>query len=293
MGKMLARLAFAATALSALFTLLIVGIGFACSGRGAELAFESDRDGNWEIYRLDLTTHIAYNLTRNPADDLNPAWSPDGSQIAFSADRDGDGQPELYVMDADGTHLRRVSTGSGGYRNPNWSHNGELLVYMLGFGQVYAMDADGSNERRLGNGFLPSLSTDGRWLLYSAESTSTIDADIYTTELSTLRTVDLTSNPANEWGARWSPDNALVAFSSLRGGRTRVYVMNADGSESHAVSDTGANDLSPAWSPDGSSIAFTADSGGRKQLYIVGVDGSNERRVTDHASNSQSPAWRP
>lgn len=289
-------LRFALLITCTLSALLALTIGLACTvfaSRGGEIAFEGDRGGNWDIYLLDLTLGMTHNLTQSSADELDPAWSPDGRQLAFSADTDGDLQPELYVMNANGSGLRRVSSGSTGYRSPGWSQDGEWLVFVLGFGQIYHMDAAGGSEQRLGQGFLPSLSADGEWLLYSAESTSILDADIYMAHVTTRAVINLTNNTANEWGARWSPDGAQIAFSSLRGGRTRVYVINADGSALHAVTDTGANDIDPAWSPDGLRLTFAAEIDGTKQLYVVGADGSNQRRVTDGTSNHQSPAWRP
>src|SRR3954451_9244618 len=89
--------------------------------RAGEIAFESNHSGNSEIYLLDLQTEATHNLTRNPADDFTPAWSPDGKQIAFVSDRDGDKQPELYVMGADGSHLQRIASGEGQFANPTWT----------------------------------------------------------------------------------------------------------------------------------------------------------------------------
>lgn len=284
--------------ISALLAALLAGVvALACTAfgtRGGELAYEGNRAGNWDIYLLDLSTGITFNLTHSPTDELDPAWSPDGSQLAFSADSDGDLVPEMYLIGADGSGLRLISSdGSGGYRSPVWSADGESLVFVLGFGQIYRMDPEGGSERRLGAGFLPSLSADAEWLLYSAESTSTLDSDIYRQRITTHQIVNLTNNTSNEWGARWSPDSTEIAFSALRGGRTRVYVMDANGGSLRALTNTGGNDIDPAWSADGAQIAFASEVGGVKQLYVVDANGDNLRRVTDDTSNHQSPAWRP
>jgi len=66
----------------------------------AQIAFDSDRDGNWEIYVMDADGKNQRRLTNNPADDWGAAWSPDGQRIAFASRRDGN--IEIYVMDADG-----------------------------------------------------------------------------------------------------------------------------------------------------------------------------------------------
>lgn len=281
---------------TALSTLLAAIILLACSvfsGRGTEIAYESDRDGNWEIYVLDVAHGVTVNLTRHSADDINPAWSPDGSKIAFSADRNGDGQPEIYIMSANGSGLRRVSTGSRSYFSPSWSRDGNWLIVVVGFGQIYRMNEDGSNEEQLGRGFLPSLSVDNAWLLYYAESASTIDSDIFVTNLTTHQIINLTNNRANEWGARWSPDNEQIVFATLRGGKTRIYAMNADGSDEHAITNTRTNETSPSWSFDGENIVYSAETNGSKQLYLVSTEGGNPQQITADAGNHQAPVWRP
>ena len=275
------------------FSLMLLLARAVFATRGGEIAYEHQRGSDWEIYLLDLSNGVSYNLSRHPSDDLDPRGRRMARQIAFSADRDSDAQPELYVMNADGGSVRRVSSGTGGYRNPSWSPDGAWLVFMRGFGQIYRINTDGSGEQRIGVGFLPSLSPDGAALLYSAESTSTIDADIYRISLTNHRITNLTNNIANEWGARWSPDGTLIAFSSLRGGKTNLYVMNADGSSPRAVTTHSRNDLSPAWSPDGARLAYASDDSGTMQLFVIDLDGTNVRQLTQGSSPSHSPAWRP
>jgi hypothetical protein len=83
----------------------------------AKIAFYSDRDGNHEIYVMNADGSGQINLTDNPADDLGPAWPPDGSRIAFHSERDGN--PEIYVMNADGSDVIRLTTAGGEF--PVWS----------------------------------------------------------------------------------------------------------------------------------------------------------------------------
>jgi Tol biopolymer transport system component len=86
------------------------------------IAFTSDRDGNPEIYLMDADGTGIERLTDDPAQDLYPAWSPDGTKIAFASDRDGDF--DLYVMDADGTGERRLTDNPAKDGDPVWSPTG-------------------------------------------------------------------------------------------------------------------------------------------------------------------------
>ena len=82
---------------------------FACAGSAGpgQIAFESDRDGNWEIYVMDADGTNVRQLTDNDHDDTSPGWSSDGKQIAFTSDRYGD--DKVLVMDADGTNIRDLN----------------------------------------------------------------------------------------------------------------------------------------------------------------------------------------
>jgi hypothetical protein len=95
-------------------------------GRGS-LAFVSDRDGNREIYLMDLDRPFIRRLTDNPGIDLRPTWSPDGKQIAFYSNRDG--AWNLYVMRASGRDVRQITQSGSRDRNPRWSPDGTLLAF--------------------------------------------------------------------------------------------------------------------------------------------------------------------
>ena len=108
-----------------------VFLSFGCGGEKApeRIAFASDRDGNFEIYVMNADGSNQTNLTNDPAGDLAPIWSPDGSRIAFASSRDGN--PEVYVMNADGSGLANL-TGNPDYDGSHaWSprrHQGRLQL---------------------------------------------------------------------------------------------------------------------------------------------------------------------
>jgi dipeptidyl aminopeptidase/acylaminoacyl peptidase len=116
------------------------------------VVFGSDRSGNYEIYVLDPETGLTTQLTNDPASDIEPMWSPDGTTIAFASNRDGD--YDLYVIRGDGTNLRQVTMNLAEDRQPRWQPNGQYITYMSnvnGQWDLYTVTADGAIVRQLTN----------------------------------------------------------------------------------------------------------------------------------------------
>jgi TolB protein len=133
---------------------------------GRTILFMTDRDGNWEIYAMDADGSNARNLTRNPLNDGRDgglAWSPDGRRIAFGTNRDRNpsrrGQAEIYVMNADGSALRRLTRTPEAEFVFRWSPNGRQLLFGRFPSQprwaFFVMNADGSGVRKV-NWSIPS-----------------------------------------------------------------------------------------------------------------------------------------
>ena len=115
----------------------------AWSPDGTQIAFESNRDGDYEIYVMAADGSQPTRLTRNSARDRSPAWSPDGTQIAFESDRDGNG--EIYVMAADGSQPTRLTRNSASDGLPAWSPDGTQIAfhsYRDGNQEIYVMAAE-------------------------------------------------------------------------------------------------------------------------------------------------------
>ena len=126
------------------------------------VVFDTDRDGNWEVYIMGPDGENPVNLSNNPANDFNPAISPDGKRVAFVSNRESEqgGGQNIYVINADGSDLRQL-TFQGGSDGPSWSLDGAMIVYSNN-GDIYFTDAkDGSNPKQVT--FTPEEDKEPKW----------------------------------------------------------------------------------------------------------------------------------
>jgi hypothetical protein len=134
----------------------------ALSPEATAFAFQSDRDGNSELYFMGSGGSGATRLTNNPAFDGAPSWSPTGNRIAFESNRDGNF--EIYIVNADGTGLTRLTTNPAGDRQPVWSPDGTKIAFQTnrdGNFEIYTMDVDGTDPVRLTSN--PGLDVNADW----------------------------------------------------------------------------------------------------------------------------------
>jgi Tol biopolymer transport system component len=267
----------------------------------------------------------AQSRTASPASAApsSPAAAPAGSRIAFVAGvvrphpRGWFLQTELYVMNADGSGLRRLvqSSRSG---SPVWSPDGLKLAFEKTLGpmigqcgvchtEIFVVDVDGSGQQNLtdnAGGGAPAWSPDGQQIAFStARDTSSIP-NLYVMNADGSAQRRVTQDAIHVWGSSWSPDGRRLAFASgVQGnpGNFDIYVVNADGSGQQQLTRDPGPDYDPAWSPDGRTIAFRSyrderPLGGRrwhKLMYVINADGSEQRKLTRLSNRDGSFSWSP
>ncbi|MCG9133286.1 PD40 domain-containing protein, partial [Candidatus Poribacteria bacterium] len=140
----------------------------------SKILFSSTRDGNWEVYMMNPDGSEQVNLTQHPADDSRAVWSPTGEQILFVSTRGGNHVRDLYVMDADGTNVRRVFKKKirAWRKNATWSPDGKRFAYIyedwnrFEFG-MYLGTFGEEDVELLPNGRSPAWSPDGSEIAYT------------------------------------------------------------------------------------------------------------------------------
>lgn len=223
---------------------------------GSRIAFSALTRNGWDImmYSLDLNRPVAF--PHFGATNLSPAWSPDGLKLAFSSSRTGD--PEIYLVDASGGNLRRLTEARGPDVSPVFNHKtGAQLAWVsgrTGLPQIYTMEADGTNAQRItdqGYAVSPAWSPNGQFLAFAwirkygpGEPGA---SDIYLMDIASKQWVQLTHDGGRNDFPSWSPDGRHIVFQSNRSGTLQIWTMLADGSKQTQVTSSGTNSQ-PNWS---------------------------------------------
>lgn len=218
---------------------------------GKTIIFASRESGNWDIYFQRVGGANAVNITKDsPANDTQPAFSPDGEQIAFRSERENGG---IFVMGATGENVRRVSD-FGFY--PAWSPDGREIVYST-------VDFFDPTERY----------TEGvLWIVNVASG-----------EKRTIKTPDAVQ-------PSWSPSGARIAFWGMDDASIRdIKTVSASGGEPVSVTDDAFLDWNPVWSPDGKFLYFLSNRGGSMNLWRVSID-ENTGKVSSQPEAITTPS---
>jgi len=244
-------------------SLAVVGPAHATfPGANGKLAFQTDKDGNWEIYTVNPDGGGLTNLTMSPADDEDPSWSPDGSKIVYDS---GPGPfAEIWVMNADGSGKVQLTHDGTFDVFPSFSPDGKKIVYtstITGDAEIWVMNANGTDPVHLthspGEDDTPEFSPDGKRIAFSSQRDGNFE--IYVMNADGSDQTNLTRNPASDQVPHWAPSGNAIVFTTNRDGNVEVYVMLPDGSGPINVTDSSSRDGLGMFSPDGLSFAYASD----------------------------------
>jgi Tol biopolymer transport system component len=269
------------------------------------IAFTSSRNApSGEIYLMNPDGSGQTNLTKSPASEVCPAFSPDGKRIAFLREWNS-----LWVMNADGSGQTPVLTNSGvefaGLMCADWSPDGTKLAF-TGIPKddpnnqdIFVVGADGTNIQRLtadpASDSSPRWSPDGKKIAFASirdRVPGEVNFEIYVMDADGSAQTRLTNNTKFDHSPAWSPDGARIAFTSRRDDNFEIYVMNADGSGQTRLTDNPNDDMDAEWSPDGTKIAFTTSRDNRfGEIYTMNPDGSAPVNLTNADFFDMDPSW--
>ncbi len=267
------------------------------------ILFHSERDGDNEIYTLDLYTKITCQLTGNEASDSYPTWSPNRERVLFVSDRDG--EAEIYVMKADGSDPVRLTENDGPNSFPSWSPDGEKIAFFSGreaADNLCLMSLSDKSCRFLtdfeeGRGGAIAFSPDGEKIAFGYERLGKYK--IYLIDPAGEKPREIINNAEKESRISWTaqPDGPALLYVSGKGNQEDVWLFFVeDGRFKHITKNTAA-DRSPRLSPDGREVIFSSQRGGKEwQLYAVNLEGvptkSAVSRLTDDSFDYHYPDCR-
>jgi len=229
--------------------------GAAISPDGRRIAYREERVGSAQsdLFVAGADGSHALRVTHSGRHDSQPAWSPDGRELAYvSAPAGTSGDFMLRTIPAAGGEATTLVDGTATLKGPSWSPDGKTIVFGSRRGQrdwIARVAARGGSVSWIDGG------ADGSW-------------------------------PA------WRPDGKLIAFFHSQGADRAIFVMDATGGNPHRLSTLGMDASYPAWSPDGTRVAFVSSRDGVQQVFVMNADGTNPRNATlDAGLRADRPSW--
>lgn len=253
-----------------------------------KILYDSDLDGDREIYLKYLETNETIQLTDNKYKDGLACWSPDGSKIAFFSNRDGD--DEIYMMNADGTDVTQLTHNTWADRTPSWSLDGHKIAYASapeGQYDIFLMDLKDNSQEQLTfssqKEFWTTYGPKGDYIYYTHFDSR---QDTYRVDIKSKEVEKVWENCSR---VAFSPKGDQIAYSRYENGHWNIYIRDLKTDQVLQLSDSMSNEWVPTWSPDGEKIIYSREKGYKSMIIQVNIETLESETI--EPLNAQN--WRP
>lgn len=266
-----------------------------------KIAMICDRTKSKEVYMMDFDGTNVKQITKHKSITLAPAWSPDGTHLAYSLfTRRGDGSKniDLFEYDFNTSKLRLLSNKKGMNSGASYSPDGKKIaatMSFLGNPELFSIDRETLQATRLSKTFGqevdPTWSPDGKKMAFVSSRSGM--PMVFSMNVDGSNVQRLTYAGRYNATPDWSTRGDKIVFSGWVDGKFDVFTMNSDGSKIERLTKNQGSNEDPNFSPDGNFIVFSSNRTGQKNIYVMNLDGSYVRRLTYGLGNCVSPKWSP
>jgi TolB protein len=241
---------------------------------GTQLVFQSDRNGNFDLFVMPSIGGAATQITTDTLSDARPSWSPDGSLIAYEGALTLEygltmaPTCEIFVVPPTGGTPTQVTDWPRYNERPDWSPDGTEIAYASDYG----IRGD---------------------MVLSPGPDPLHPADIWRIPAEGGTPIQVTTNTGYELETGWSPDGSVIAFSADYAGNWDIWVIPAAGGVETPITTDPSDDIDPTWSPSGDYIAFMSWRSGNPDIWIIPATGGAAFQVTDDPDVDWGPSWSP
>ena len=269
-----------------------------------KIAFSSYMSESWQIWEINPDGTDSVQLTNTACEKQYPAWSADGSKIAFATS-----EGQIWIGEP-GKEFRKIPSLPKNCTHPAWSPDSTKIVFT-----AYTF-TEGREESDLHIAFLqqgkvhklmeqegvqrhPAWSPDGAAIVYSVGYWGTVGTpieDLWIVDSVGTNRRRLVSTKGSNTQPEWSPDGNWIAFASDRTGNMEIWIVDRYGKNQKRLTNDKAYDADPSWSPDGSKICFVSTRSGKLDLWIMDRDGTNPHQATglsNSKGDNKEPQWSP
>lgn len=260
------------------------------------VVFQSNRDGNVELYLVDSMGKAVSRLTHTQANNANSMYGPDAETIVFQSDRNG--RFDLFMINQNTGKEVQLTSSLADDVNPFFSPDINKLVFQSnrnGNWDLFVLDLKTNTEflltRLPDDEVFPAWSSNGKQIAFIMDKDGA--TDLYVIDLETDNIEQLTFD-GKTINASWSPEGGRIAYQSERSGNLDIYSYDFRDNKEYRVTNYEGNDSGPTWDCDGTSIAFTSIRDGDPNIYSTSWKGEGETyQITQHPSSDKWPQWSP